>query len=117
MSDRIVVMRAGVIEQVGTPAEIYNLPRNAFVADFVGSSNLIRGRHRPDLRGDGLIAMETPIGSDRIWRRARTGAWSAADAFSTNRASAPEFRAAPRRPQCMARSRCIIASFRAISRK
>jgi ABC-type Fe3+/spermidine/putrescine transport system ATPase subunit len=63
ISDRIVVMRDGRIEQVGTPAEIYNLPRNAFVADFVGSANLIRGRHRPDLRADGLIALETAGGN------------------------------------------------------
>ena len=49
ISDRIVVMRDGVIEQVGTPAEIYDRPRNTFVADFVGSANLIRGRRRPDL--------------------------------------------------------------------
>ncbi len=62
MSDRIVVMRDGRIEQIGTPGEIYNLPRNAFVADFVGSANLIRGRHRADLDGGGLIAIETPAG-------------------------------------------------------
>jgi iron(III) transport system ATP-binding protein len=43
MSDQIVVMRAGVVEQSGTPAEIYNYPRTAFVADFVGSANLISG--------------------------------------------------------------------------
>ena len=46
MSDRIAVMRDGVIEQTGTPDEIYRLPRSAFVADFVGSANLIRGRLR-----------------------------------------------------------------------
>jgi iron(III) transport system ATP-binding protein len=63
ISDRIVVMRDGVIEQVGTPSEIYHLPRNAFVADFVGSANLIRGRHRPDLSRDGLIVLETSGGS------------------------------------------------------
>jgi ABC-type Fe3+/spermidine/putrescine transport system ATPase subunit len=62
ISDRIVVMRNGVIEQIGSPAEIYHLPRNAFVADFVGSANLIRGRHRTDLDGDGLVALETPTG-------------------------------------------------------
>jgi iron(III) transport system ATP-binding protein len=43
MSDRIIVMRAGLLEQSGTPAEIYNYPRTPFVADFVGSANLIRG--------------------------------------------------------------------------
>ncbi len=62
MSDRIVVMRDGVIEQTGTPDEIYRLPRSAFVADFVGSANLIRGRHRADLDRDGLFALETASG-------------------------------------------------------
>jgi iron(III) transport system ATP-binding protein len=62
ISDRIVVMRDGVIEQMGTPNEIYDLPRNTFVADFVGSANLIRGRHRPDLERDGLVALETAAG-------------------------------------------------------
>jgi ABC-type Fe3+/spermidine/putrescine transport system ATPase subunit len=59
MSDRIVVMRDGVIAQIGTPGDIYNHPRNAFVADFVGSANLVRGRHRADLDADGLVALET----------------------------------------------------------
>jgi ABC-type Fe3+/spermidine/putrescine transport system ATPase subunit len=63
ISDRIVVMRDGVIEQVGTPGEIYDRPRNTFVADFVGSANLIRGRHRSDLEGEGLVVLETPGGA------------------------------------------------------
>jgi iron(III) transport system ATP-binding protein len=63
ISDRIVVMREGVIEQIGTPLEIYNFPRDAFVADFVGSANLIRGRHRPEYARDGMIALETPGGT------------------------------------------------------
>src|SRR6266850_4224013 len=62
MSDRIVVMRDGLIAQVGTPGDIYNHPRNAFVADFIGSANLIRGKHRHDLDADGLIALETAGG-------------------------------------------------------
>src|SRR5260221_7079387 len=62
MSDRIVVMRDGLIEQTGTPDEIYRLPNSAFVADFVGAANLIRGRHRPDLDVDGLTALETSPG-------------------------------------------------------
>jgi len=62
MSDRIVVMRDGLIEQVGSPSDIYNHPRNAFVADFVGSANLIRGRNRGDLASDGAVALETPGG-------------------------------------------------------
>jgi spermidine/putrescine transport system ATP-binding protein len=40
MSDRIVVMRAGRIEQIGTPRDIYRHPRNRFVAEFIGETNL-----------------------------------------------------------------------------
>ncbi len=69
MSDRIVVMRAGRIEQIGGPGEIYNYPRTAFVADFVGSANLIAGRLRPDLSGDGLVALQTASGHVDPWRR------------------------------------------------
>ena len=43
MSDRIVVMRDGVFEQIGTPNEIYNKPVNSFVATFVGSANILKG--------------------------------------------------------------------------
>ena len=44
MSDTIVVMSRGQIQQIGTPVDIYNEPANAFVADFIGESNLIDGR-------------------------------------------------------------------------
>ncbi len=43
MSDRIAVMRAGRIEQLGTPEEIFDRPRSAYVADFVGASNFWEG--------------------------------------------------------------------------
>ena len=43
MSDRVVVMDGGKIQQVGTPQDIYNEPENAFVADFIGESNIIDG--------------------------------------------------------------------------
>jgi spermidine/putrescine transport system ATP-binding protein len=43
MSDRIAVMNEGVLQQCGTPEEIYELPANAFVAGFIGISNLIPG--------------------------------------------------------------------------
>lgn len=43
MSDTIVVMSEGKIQQIGTPAEIYNEPVNAFVADFIGESNIVDG--------------------------------------------------------------------------
>ena len=48
MSDTIVVMDAGVIQQIGTPTDIYNEPKNAFVADFIGESNIIEGVMRED---------------------------------------------------------------------
>lgn len=43
MSDRVVVMDGGKIQQVGTPQDIYNEPENAFVADFIGESNIVDG--------------------------------------------------------------------------
>lgn len=43
MSDTVVVMKDGVIQQIGTPEDIYNEPKNAFVADFIGESNIING--------------------------------------------------------------------------
>ena len=43
MADRIVVMNHGVIEQVGTPLQVYREPQTAFVADFVGSMNFLPG--------------------------------------------------------------------------
>ena len=43
MSDKIVVMSAGEIQQIGTPEGIYNEPENAFVADFIGESNIFNG--------------------------------------------------------------------------
>lgn len=43
MSDRIVIMKHGVIQQIGTPEQIYNEPVNAFVADFIGESNIYNG--------------------------------------------------------------------------
>jgi len=43
MSDTVVVMNNGEIQQIGTPEDIYNEPKNAFVADFIGESNIIQG--------------------------------------------------------------------------
>ena len=50
MSDTVVVMNHGVIQQVGTPQDIYNEPQNAFVADFIGESNIVDGVMPEDLR-------------------------------------------------------------------
>ena len=43
MSDTIVVMDKGRIQQIGRPEDIYNEPKNAFVADFIGESNILDG--------------------------------------------------------------------------
>ena len=48
MSDTVVVMDGGRIQQIGTPEDIYNEPKNAFVADFIGESNIIDGIMRAD---------------------------------------------------------------------
>ena len=50
MSDRVVVMNNGVIEQIGTPEDIYNEPVNAFVADFIGEANILNGMMMGDCR-------------------------------------------------------------------
>lgn len=48
MSDTVVVMNEGVIQQIGTPLDIYNEPKNAFVADFIGESNILDGIMKED---------------------------------------------------------------------
>ncbi len=50
MSDKIVVMRDGEIQQTGTPAEIYNEPKNRYVANFIGESNIVEGEMVEDYR-------------------------------------------------------------------
>ncbi len=55
MSDRIAVMRAGRIEQLGLPDEVYERPKNRFVAEFLGRSNLMPARPHP-------LGAETPLG-------------------------------------------------------
>ena len=49
MSDTVVVMNGGIIQQVGSPVDIYNEPKNSFVADFIGESNILNGRMVKDL--------------------------------------------------------------------
>lgn len=55
MADTVAVMNAGRIEQLGHPADIYELPRTVFVANFLGQSNLIAGR-REAMAGDNITA-------------------------------------------------------------
>src|SRR5207253_10234883 len=45
MADRIVIMNAGRIEQIGTPEDVYERPNSAFVARFIGGSNVLRVTH------------------------------------------------------------------------
>ncbi|WP_141014768.1 ABC transporter ATP-binding protein [Nocardioides sambongensis] len=77
MADTVAVMNGGLIEQMGSPAELYENPRSTFVANFLGQSNLIAGRIveraadvvRVDMEG---ISVTVPTGrshadSDRVW--------------------------------------------------
>ena len=60
MSDRIAVMRDGIILQIGSPLEIYDHPNCRFVADFIGESNILEGTIRSVK--DSLLQVETPDG-------------------------------------------------------
>jgi spermidine/putrescine transport system ATP-binding protein len=57
MSDRIVVMNAGHIEQVGSPQEIYERPKTEFVAGFIGDSNILEGTVAASLEAGSLISV------------------------------------------------------------
>ena len=57
--DRIAVMNAGVIQQVGTPMELYERPANLFVASFLGSANILDGRR---------AASSVPAGQQLVFR-------------------------------------------------
>ena len=76
MSDRILLLNNGVIEQQGTPQEMYNAPQTLFTADFMGSNNRLAGKvdaiagEHARLSGDGWV----------LWGRARPSAASGQDA-------------------------------------
>ena len=76
MSDRITVMSAGGIQQVGTPHEIYDKPRNRFVADFIGETNLLD------------VTVEAVSGDGRCRCRLANGARLECDAAGTPRPGA-----------------------------
>lgn len=61
MADRIVVMNHGVIEQIGTPTEIYRHPASLFVADFIGETNRIPSRFAQGVVALGHIRLETRV--------------------------------------------------------
>ena len=61
MADRIAVMDAGQVVQLGGPEEVYNRPATRFVADFLGEANFVDGR--VVAWGDGLLRVQTPVGT------------------------------------------------------
>ena len=72
ISDRIVVMNRGRIEQIGPPPQIYNFPRTPFVAQFVGTVNLLRGIVRDPVSGTVSIGAQ-PLTSIGAVRECRAG--------------------------------------------
>ncbi len=72
ISDRIVVMNRGRIEQIGPPPQIYNFPRTPFVAQFVGTVNLLRGIVRDPVSGTVSIGAQ-PLTSVGAVRECRAG--------------------------------------------
>ena len=69
MSDTIVVMNQGYIQQIGTPEDIYNEPENAFVADFIGDSNIVNGTMVQDklvtIQGVRFACVDTGFGVNK----------------------------------------------------
>lgn len=62
LSDRIIILNAGEIEQTGTPEEVFNRPENRFVADFLGKENFLNGRLA--LGDDGSGTVTTDVGQE-----------------------------------------------------
>ena len=74
LSDRIIIMRSGVVEQIGSPQEIYYHPANEFVADFIGEANFLKGRlealsdNRAQLNVSGDICHAAPVPGMEVGR-------------------------------------------------
>ena len=68
LSDRVVVMNEGKIQQIGTPTDIYNEPQNCFVADFIGESNILSGTmirdHRVEFCGQEFDCIDAGFGEN-----------------------------------------------------
>ncbi len=64
LSDRVALLNAGKVEQLGTPQEIYRSPRTAFVADFLGAGNLLRAT---------VLDQHTVVGPHGVWLPVATG--------------------------------------------
>ena len=82
MSDTVVVMDKGRIQQIGTPEDIYNEPKNAFVADFIGESNIFNGT----MVRDNVVKMygkRVPLRGRRALPPTSRWTWSSAPRTST----------------------------------
>jgi len=66
ISDRVSVMNAGNIVQVGTPEEIYKKPASRFIADFIGTTNFISGEISDMIREKGLVSVHTEFGQKML---------------------------------------------------
>ena len=66
MADRIVILNAGKIAQIGTPEEVYNQPASAFVAAFMGAGNSLRLTCSPAPSGEGLLRVEGTGGAPAL---------------------------------------------------
>jgi spermidine/putrescine transport system ATP-binding protein len=70
MSDTVVVMNKGVIQQIGTPEAVYNEPVNSFVAGFIGESNIVEGIMHQDwlveIAGQNVTCSDKGFGSDEV---------------------------------------------------
>lgn len=74
MADRMAIMQDGVVIQVGTPREVYQFPKNAFVASFVGETNFILGKVLQV--SNGTVTIETSVGtlrSDTVYHELSEG--------------------------------------------
>ena len=96
MSDRVIVMREGRIEQTGTPVEIYRQPRSAFVARFLGMSNVVEATMARvasadwlELAGTGL-PLRVPGSGQRLASGRRVTAVVRPDSFEISRLDAPD---------------------------
>jgi putative spermidine/putrescine transport system ATP-binding protein len=106
MSDRIVVMNHGRIEQCGTPQEIYNHPRSRFVADFLGATNFLTGTI---VKSDEFITVRTEKGLVlQVARRQDHDGMSLSDGTSITVSIRPE-RVRLQAPEQASKCRAVIA--------
>src|SRR5215212_7858083 len=78
MSDRIAVMNAGKVEQIGAPSDIYDRPSTRFVADFIGDTNLFRGEVIRDGGGNSVLQVDNGLSIELAAPPEATGAVSIA---------------------------------------